>query len=73
MHKNTKTPASAWMKLAPLIALGSCMSVNQSAICDGTLRLRDAHADALIEDGGQKSIKTGAALIASLDAGCGDV
>jgi hypothetical protein len=49
------------------------MSVNQSAICDGTLRLRDAHADALIEDGGQKSIKTGAALIASLDAGCGDV
>jgi hypothetical protein len=53
--------------------LGSCMNGSPSAICDGSLRLRDAHTEALIEDGGKQSIKTGAALIASLDAACQDV
>lgn len=56
-----------------MIALGSCVSVSQSAICDGTLRLRDAHTTALLEDGGKQSVKSGAALISSLDAACGDV
>ena len=49
------------------------MSVSPNAICDGSLRLRDAHTKALIEDGGRQSIKTGAALIASIDAACGDL
>jgi hypothetical protein len=65
--------ASAWMVLTPTLALTSCLSVNESAICDGTLRLRDAHTTALLEDAGQRAVKTGAALIASIDVACGDV
>lgn len=55
-----------------LLLVTSCgiVRVNEDAICDGTQRLRDAHTDALISDGGQRSVKTGAALIAALDAGC---
>lgn len=49
------------------------VGISGSAICDGSLRLRDAHTEALIEDGGRQSIKTGAALIASIDAACGDL
>ena len=45
-------------------------SSNQSGVCDGTLSLRDTHAEGLIEDGGDKSLVTGAALIAALDAAC---
>ena len=59
--------------LTPAMALTTCMSVNQSAVCDGSLALRDKHTAALIEDGGPMSIKTGAALLSVLDAGCGDV
>ena len=55
------------------MALTTCMSVNQSAVCDGSLSLRDKHTAALLEDGGPLSIKTGAALLSVLDAGCGDV
>jgi hypothetical protein len=48
-----------------------CSSVSSpNAICDGTVTLRNQHADALIEDGGSESVQTGAALIAALDAGC---
>ena len=47
-----------------------CASVSSPAICDGTIALRSLHADALIEDGGDQSVQTGAALIAALDAGC---
>lgn len=55
------------------MALTTCMSASPSGICDGTLRLRDAHTTALLEDGGKQSVKSGAALISSLDAACGDV
>ena len=65
--------ASGWMLLTPVMALTSCLSANPNAICDGTLRLRDAHTTALLEDGGKQSVKSGAALISSLDAACGDV
>ena len=55
-----------------MILLSGCANVsNPNAICDGTVGLRDAHTDALIEDGGTRSVQTGADLIAALDAGCG--
>lgn len=68
--------ASAWMNqavvLISMILLSGCANVSdQNAICDGTVGLRDAHTDALIEDGGTRSIQTGADLIAAIDAGCG--
>jgi hypothetical protein len=41
------------------------------AICDGTAAARSEHAAALVEDGGDKSVVTGARLIGLIDAGCG--
>lgn len=52
-------------------ALGCAPVSSPNAICDGTASLRDTHTEALIEDGGDLSVVTGAALIAALDAGCG--
>lgn len=54
-----------------LLVSGCAIVPNSSAICDGTERLRDAHTEALLADGGDKSVLSGAALIAALDAGCG--
>lgn len=49
-----------------------CVSAGRSdsAICDGTEAARTAHAAALADDGGPRSIETGARLIRLLDAGC---
>lgn len=52
----------------PMLGCANVSSPN--AICDGTVTLRNQHVDALIEDGGDQSVQTGAALIAALDAGC---
>ena len=57
----------------PLLLIGSCMSVQSGAICEGTLQSRDRLNLALIEDGGPQSQMAGASLISELDAGCGDV
>ena len=73
----TRKRGVGWMKWifpAILVMLVSgCLSVNGAAICDGTKRLRDAHADALLEDAGDRSVVTGAALIGAIDAGCSDI
>lgn len=41
------------------------------ALCDGTAAARTDHAAALAEDGGDRSVVTGARLIRLIDAGCG--
>ena len=58
--------------LIPLVFLTGCVTgpVSEAAVCDGTARLRPAHAAALVEDGGPVSRRTGAELIAAVDAGC---
>lgn len=58
--------------LVGLMLLGSsCVPVtSREAVCDATASLRDAHTSALLADGGDQSVQTGAALIAALDAGC---
>ncbi len=48
----------------------SCASVSQNAICDATVKDRDALTVALLEDGGDASLVAGQNLIAKLDAGC---
>jgi hypothetical protein len=59
-----------WATLTLLVS--GCVTVtSDSAVCDGTAALRTVHAAALVEDGGDRSIVTGQALIATLDAGCG--
>ena len=73
---NMSTPANAWMKLTALAILtfsvGCTSAVSTSAICDGTTGLRTDHAAALAQDGGALSMQTGAQLIATIDAGCGE-
>jgi len=68
-------PVNAWTKLLCLtmIALttGCAIGPSAEAICDGTDNLRTQHAAALIEDGGPQSKRSGVALIATIDAGCG--
>lgn len=54
------------------LLVSGCLNASDVAICDATKRLRDAHADSLLVDGGDMSVSTGAALIATLDAGCSD-
>jgi hypothetical protein len=49
------------------------MSVNVTAICDGTLVARDNLTVSLLEDGGPRSRVAGAELISKLDAGCADI
>lgn len=53
-----------------LLAAGCTSAVNPVAICEGSARLRTDHAAALAADGGDRSVVTGARLIAALDAGC---
>jgi hypothetical protein len=43
---------------------------SDAALCDGTRGARVDHAAALVEDGGARSLVTGAHLIRLIDAGC---
>lgn len=52
------------------LASGCAPAVNQRAICDATAASRTAHAAALAEDGGDRSVVTGALLIRQIDAAC---
>lgn len=55
------------------LSLTGCASapvVTDRPICEQTAPLRTAHAAALIEDGGPRSQRSGAALIGAVDAGC---
>lgn len=69
----TRASASTrWIVLAvwaPLAA-GCTTAPSSNAICDATKDSRTAHAGALYEDGGPKSVMTGAYLIAQIDVGC---
>ena len=49
---------------------GASAPVESRPLCEGTDRLRTDHAAALAVDGGPRSVTTGRALIASIDAGC---
>lgn len=53
------------------LASGCTREVSNSAVCDGSARLRYEHAAALAKDGGDKSVITGMRLIKAIDAGCG--
>lgn len=45
--------------------------VSDSGLCHGLEPLAVRHAAALVADGGDRSVVTGAQLLAGLDAGCG--
>ncbi|MTH95697.1 hypothetical protein [Roseibium sp. RKSG952] len=61
-----------WAMIALLFASGcASVAVNESALCAGLEQPATDHAAALAEDGGPRSVMTGARLIRMLDAGCG--
>jgi uncharacterized protein YceK len=49
---------------------GCASVVSSNAICDGTDAARTKHAASLAEDGGDKSVVTGALLISMIDGAC---
>lgn len=51
-------------------ACAPAVTINERAVCDALAALVDDHADALLQDGGDASVVTGANLIAAYDAGC---
>ena len=50
-----------------LLLSGCAVETNSNAVLDGIQPLVDAHAEALLEDGGPKSTVTGVTLIKVLD------
>ena len=57
-----------------LLSMSACAVPNApspSAMCQELLPLADAHAPALLADGGAQSLVTGNRLIQGIDAGCG--
>lgn len=61
------------MCLTMIVPLSGCVigGTNQTALCDGIDPLVINHSNALVEDGGPKSVVTGATLIRAIDGGCG--
>jgi hypothetical protein len=67
----------SWVMILPLLAAG-CVSApvtvappqRADAVCDGLRAAVDAHAEALVADGGDRSVVTGQRLIARYDAAC---
>jgi hypothetical protein len=53
-----------------MLVSGCGIAASSSAICDGLAADVTAHAAALAEDGGDRSVQTGARLIQRFDAGC---
>ena len=62
--------ASSLLLAATTLLNGCASAPNSNAICDGTKQSRTSHAAALVEDGGPRSLVTGAVLIQQIDAGC---
>jgi hypothetical protein len=61
-----------WAMIPMLFATGcASVGVSEPALCAGLARPAADHAAALAEDGGPRSVVTGARLIRMLDAGCG--
>ena len=50
---------------------GGCLNANGAAICDGLRADVDALADALVIDGGDRSVTAGQVMISRFDRGCG--
>ena len=71
MWKRPKRLIALSLYLTLTLPLISCATApSTSAICDGTVQSRTAHAAALVADGGPRSLVTGAFLIQQIDAGC---
>ena len=59
-----------WAMIQIFCVTGCVSAVSNNGICDGTAAIRTEHAAALAADGGDKSVVTGARLIAMIDGAC---
>ena len=65
-------PLLVTLSLAACAAPGGAPGAGGAeALCDGLEPLARRHAAALVADGGDRSVVSGAELLAGLDAGCG--
>lgn len=72
MSKPAKRLMLPLLLMIQMSLVSACVnSVSEPAICSATVALRKAHAAALVADGGDKSVVTGANLLEALKAGCG--
>lgn len=53
-----------------LSACAASPAVSDRGLCAGLAPLARAHVEALVADGGDASVVTGARLLAALEAGC---
>lgn len=64
------------LALALMLPVSGCVSAANEpigelpALCDDTYQLRTDHAAALADDGGDRSVVTGAALLSRTDGAC---
>ena len=56
--------------MLPVTACATASRGSLDALCLATSRDRDAHAAALVADGGDQSVTTGQALISKIDSAC---
>ena len=56
--------------ILPMLVTGCANLVNDAALCSATSQARKAHAQALLVDGGDQSVVTGANLLDDFKAGC---
>jgi hypothetical protein len=60
------------LAILPLVSGCATYSVSQTALCSGTKQSRDQHAEALLADGGPRSVATGATVLGQIAAGCAE-
>ncbi|SNT36802.1 hypothetical protein SAMN04488078_11165 [Antarctobacter heliothermus] len=61
-----------WAMIPMCFAIGCApVAVSEAALCAGLAGPVTTHAKALADDGGPRSVTTGAHLIRLIDAGCG--
>ena len=58
--------------ILPMLVIGCASSVNDAALCSATAQARKAHAQALLVDGGDRAVVTGANLLDAIKAGCNE-
>ncbi len=60
------------LMLLPTMLVAGCVASSRPAVCSQAVeRLAKAHASALLEDGGDRSVVTGRRFIGAVAAGCG--
>ena len=58
--------------ILPMLVTGCVSSVNDAALCNATAQAPKTHAQALLVDGGDQSVVTGANMLDAFKSGCNE-